>query len=90
MARVAEEHAEPTSYVTHTARDAEPASAVTISIAKRKGANAARVADAVLERVEQARGPESNRTPSSSTPDRVRQAQGWPSLSGHRGQRCRL
>jgi multidrug efflux pump subunit AcrB len=56
VARVAEEHAEPTSYVTHTARDAEPASAVTISIAKRKGANAARVADAVLERVERARG----------------------------------
>jgi multidrug efflux pump subunit AcrB len=56
VARVVEGHGEPTSYVTHAASGEESASAVTISVAKRKGANAAHVADAVLERVEQARG----------------------------------
>ncbi|HEU5170008.1 MAG TPA: efflux RND transporter permease subunit [Gemmatimonadales bacterium] len=56
VARVAEEHAEPTNYVSHAARGEESASAVTISVAKRKGANAAHVADAVLRRVDQARG----------------------------------
>ena len=56
VARVAEEPAEPSSYVTHTDRGDPTASAVTISIAQRRGANAARVADAVLERVDRARG----------------------------------
>ena len=56
VAHVAEEPGEPSSYVTHSERDGGSVSAVTLSIAKRKGANAAHVADAVLERVDHARG----------------------------------
>jgi multidrug efflux pump subunit AcrB len=56
VARVVEEAGEPSSYVTHAAGDGGSASAVTISVAKRKGANAAHVADAVLARLEHARG----------------------------------
>jgi multidrug efflux pump subunit AcrB len=56
VASVTEDHGERTSYVTHNARGAGVRSAVTLSIAKRAGANATRVADAVLERVEQAQG----------------------------------
>jgi multidrug efflux pump subunit AcrB len=56
VAPVTEDFGERTSYVAHTERDGEPESAVTLSVAKRKGANATLVAEAVLERVEQARG----------------------------------
>jgi len=56
VATVREDFAERTSYVTHTARDSASQSAVTISVAKRKGANATLVARQALERVEQARG----------------------------------
>src|SRR5690606_38201617 len=56
VADVAEDFGEPISYVTHTARDGTPESAVTLSVAKREGANASVVAEAVLERVEQAKG----------------------------------
>ena len=45
-----------TDYVTHLPRTGEPEAAVTISVAKRKGANATRVAAAAIARVEQARG----------------------------------
>ncbi len=61
VAQVREDFGERTSYVTHATTDsgatgaARAASAVTISIAKRKGANATDVAHQVLERVEQAR-----------------------------------
>jgi multidrug efflux pump subunit AcrB len=55
VARVHEGPRERTDYVTHTA-DGRTEAAVTISVAKRPGANATRVADAVLDRVDQARG----------------------------------
>ncbi len=55
VAQVREEFGERTDYVTHGTRDSGSASAVTIAIAKRKGANATDVAHQVLERVEQAR-----------------------------------
>jgi multidrug efflux pump subunit AcrB len=56
VAQVAEGYGERTSYVAHAADTAGAASAVTLSVAKRKGANATHVAERVLERVEQARG----------------------------------
>ncbi|MEO8633951.1 MAG: efflux RND transporter permease subunit [Gemmatimonadales bacterium] len=56
VAQVREDFGERDSYVTHATRNSGSASAVTISIAKRKGANATAVAHQVLERVEQARG----------------------------------
>ncbi len=55
VARVTEAPTERTQYVMHTARGGATESAVTISVAKRKGANATRVARQVLERVEAAR-----------------------------------
>jgi multidrug efflux pump subunit AcrB len=55
IATVREDFGERTSYVSHGTRDSAGASAVTIAVAKRKGANATVVAQRVLERVEQAR-----------------------------------
>jgi multidrug efflux pump subunit AcrB len=55
VARVTADHGERDSYVTHTAHDGTTRNAVTISVSKRPGANATKVADAVLLRVEQAR-----------------------------------
>ncbi len=56
VATVSERYSEPQSYVFHASKGAAEESAVTVAVAKRKGANAAVVADAVLARVEQARG----------------------------------
>ncbi len=56
VATVKEDHGEVTSYVTHQGREGAPERAVTIAVAKRKGANATHVTHAVLERVEAARG----------------------------------
>ena len=55
VATVREDFGERESYVSHAAGQGASASAVTISVAKRKGANATLVAHQVLERVEQAR-----------------------------------
>ena len=55
IASVEETFGEPTDYVTHSGPDGTSTSAVTITVAKRKGANATLVARAVLARVEQAR-----------------------------------
>ncbi len=55
IATVTEDFGEPVDYVQH-ADHAGSRSAVTISVAKRKGANATRVAEAVLDRVDAARG----------------------------------
>ena len=55
VATVREDFGERESYVSHAAGDSGSAAAVTISVAKRKGANATVVAHRVLERVEQAR-----------------------------------
>jgi len=55
VADVREDFGERTDYVSHAERDSTAASAVTITVAKRKGANATVVAHQVLKRVEQAR-----------------------------------
>ena len=55
IARVSSDYGEHDSYVTHTGHDGAPRSAVTISVAKRPGANATHVAETVLARVDQAR-----------------------------------
>jgi multidrug efflux pump subunit AcrB len=55
VAGVREDFGERTTYVSHTERGKAGESAVTISIAKRHGANATAVAHAVLARVEDAR-----------------------------------
>jgi multidrug efflux pump subunit AcrB len=55
IATVREDFGDPTSYVSHAARDSGATSAVTITVAKRKGANATDVARQVLARVAQAR-----------------------------------
>jgi len=55
VATVAEDYGDVADYVSHTAREGATESAVTISIAKRKGANATHVAREALARVEQAR-----------------------------------
>ncbi|MBK6422766.1 MAG: efflux RND transporter permease subunit [Gemmatimonadetes bacterium] len=55
VATVREEFGERESYVSHAGREGGAASAVTLSVAKRKGANATLVAHQVLARVEQAR-----------------------------------
>jgi multidrug efflux pump subunit AcrB len=47
---------DPTDYVTHAEAGGNAEAAATISVAKRRGANATHVAHAVLERVEQAKG----------------------------------
>jgi multidrug efflux pump subunit AcrB len=56
VATVTEDAGERTSQVTHHEPGREARTAVTLSVAKRPGANATHVAEAVLERVEQARG----------------------------------
>ena len=55
VARVVEDYGERDSYVTHVGHDGVTRNAVTLSVSKRPGANATEVANAVLERVEQAR-----------------------------------
>ena len=55
VASVAEEFGERTDYVSHAERGQASESAVTMSVAKRPGANATTVAHGVLERVEAAR-----------------------------------
>jgi len=55
VAQVREEYGERTDYVAHATSDSGSASAVTIAISKRKGANATDVARQVLERVDEAR-----------------------------------
>ncbi len=55
VATVREGFGEPSTYVSHQDATTATAAAVTLSIAKRQGANATAVSHAVLERVEQAR-----------------------------------
>jgi len=55
VAQVQEDFGEVTSYVSHREGNGTAEAAVTIAIAKRKGANATQVTHAVLQRVEQAR-----------------------------------
>jgi multidrug efflux pump subunit AcrB len=56
IADVREDFGEPTTYVSHEGRESTaPDQAVTIAVAKRKGANATEVTHAVLERVDHAR-----------------------------------
>jgi len=52
---VREDYGETTDYVSHLAKTGAEEAAVTISVAKRKGANATHVAEEALHRVEQAR-----------------------------------
>ena len=56
VATVREDFGEAMSYVSHAEGSDASANAVTISVAKRKGANATKVTQAALERVEAARG----------------------------------
>ena len=56
VADVTDGFGEATTYVSHAGRTGPPESAVTIAIAKRKGANATQVTHAVLERVNEAKG----------------------------------
>ncbi|MHB1225723.1 MAG: efflux RND transporter permease subunit, partial [Gemmatimonadaceae bacterium] len=56
VADVREDFGELTTYVSHADRGRPAENAVTISVAKRKGANATTVTHAALERVEAARG----------------------------------
>jgi multidrug efflux pump subunit AcrB len=56
VADVAEGFGETTTYVSHQGRTGAPERAVTIAVAKRKGANATHVTHAVLERVDAAKG----------------------------------
>lgn len=56
VANVHEDFGELTSYVSHHEGEGAAEQAVTIAVAKRKGANATAVTHAVLERVEQAQG----------------------------------
>ena len=56
VASVVDGPAEPTWYVSHLERDLATSPAVTISVAKRPGVNAASLADRILERVEATRG----------------------------------
>ncbi len=56
VATVSEQAGDPASYVSNSAGDSTAESAVTISIAKRRGANATLVARRAIDRVEQARG----------------------------------
>jgi len=56
VARIREDFGERVTYVSHAGRDSGLASAVTLAIAKRKGANATTVARQALARVEEARG----------------------------------
>jgi multidrug efflux pump subunit AcrB len=56
VADVREDFGEVTTYVSHAEHGEDAESAVTISVAKRKGANATSVTHAALERVEAAKG----------------------------------
>ena len=56
VATVTEGYGETTSYVTHAGSAGVARQAVTIAVAKRKGANATHVTHAVLERVDAAKG----------------------------------
>ncbi len=56
VATVTEEFGERTDYVSHAAGGAQAVPAVTLMIAKRKGANATAVTHAIRERVDNARG----------------------------------
>ncbi|MGE3618134.1 MAG: efflux RND transporter permease subunit [Gemmatimonadales bacterium] len=56
VARVADGPAEPAWYVSHLEAGHPTEAAVTVSIAKRPGVNAASLADVVLERIEATRG----------------------------------
>jgi multidrug efflux pump subunit AcrB len=56
VADVADGFGEPTTYVSHETKTGAAESAVTIAVAKRKGANATAVTRAVLARVHAARG----------------------------------
>jgi multidrug efflux pump subunit AcrB len=56
VADVVDGFAEPTNYVQHAARDGVTEHAVTIAVAKRKGANATHVTEAVRTRVKEASG----------------------------------
>ncbi len=56
VADVTDEFGETTTYVSHAGRAGAPEGAVTIAVAKRKGANATQVTRAILERVDEARG----------------------------------
>ncbi len=56
VARLEESFGDPVSYVAHAERGGAPERAVTLSVAKRRGANATAVARRVLERVDAARG----------------------------------
>ncbi|MHB1327243.1 MAG: efflux RND transporter permease subunit [Gemmatimonadales bacterium] len=56
VARVVDGPSEPAWYVSHLQRDETTSSAVTISVAKRPGANAASLADVILAKVASLRG----------------------------------
>jgi len=56
VATITEGFAERTSYVTHAAGDSGEASAVTIAVAKRHGANATALSRQLLARVDEAKG----------------------------------
>ncbi len=56
VADVREDFGEPATYVSHREGTRAPETAVTIAVAKRKGANATLVTHAVLQRVDQAKG----------------------------------
>ncbi|MDP1890470.1 MAG: efflux RND transporter permease subunit [Gemmatimonadaceae bacterium] len=55
VATVSEGYGEPTNYVSHLAPGKEAQAAVTLQVAKRHGANATKVAEEALHRVEAAR-----------------------------------
>ena len=56
VATVTDDFGETTTYVSHAGRTGAPEGAVTIAVAKRKGANATHVTEVVLERVNAAKG----------------------------------
>ncbi|WP_373059455.1 efflux RND transporter permease subunit, partial [Gemmatimonas sp.] len=56
VADVREDFGEHTNYVSHREKGGGAEAAVTIAVAKRKGANATEVTHAVMQRVEQAKG----------------------------------
>jgi multidrug efflux pump subunit AcrB len=56
VADVADDYGETTTYVSHSGRTGVSESAVTIAVAKRKGANATQVTRAILQRVNEAKG----------------------------------
>ena len=56
VADVAEGYGETATYVSHAGRTGAPERAVTIAVAKRKGANATQVTQAIMARVNEAKG----------------------------------